>query len=226
MTIDNKQLVKTEFHLHTAETSSCSMVPAREMIIACAMKGFGCVIVTDHFIPDRFGSLKDRERFLAGYRNAKEVSDANNIVVLPGMEFRFDRGMEDFLVYGMEEQDFSILPTDLCHYSLQDFYTYCHEHEYLLFQAHPFRPGLIVQDPAFLDGIEVQNGNIRHHSHNNLALAFARQHNLLEITGGDLHQLVDIRLKGLMVPRSQLTPKGIVQFLKENPKVGPDFEEF
>ncbi len=225
LTTKYEKLVKTEFHLHTAETSACSMVPGKEIIHACAEMGFGCVIVTDHYLPEQFESMKNRELFLKGYHNAKEAATPLDIVVLPGMEFRFANGFEDFLVYGMEEQDFAALPIDLCQYSLPDFYSYCHEHGYLLFQAHPFRPGLKAQNPTFLDGIEVQNGNIRHHSHNNLALAFARRHNLLEVSGGDVHQFVDVRQEGLMVPRSQLTPKGIVQFLKETPKVGSDFEE-
>ncbi len=225
MTIGNQQLVKTEFHLHTAETSACSMVSGKEIIRACVQKGYGCVIVTDHYLPDQFESMKKRELFLAGYHNAKEEARALDVVVLPGMEFRFAHGFEDFLIYGMEEQDFAALPTDLCYYSLPDFYAYCHEHGYLLFQAHPFRPGLVAQNPAYLDGIEVQNGNIRHHSRNAMALAYARKHNLLEVSGGDVHQFIDVRQKGMMVPKSQLTPKGIVQFLKENPKVGADLEE-
>jgi len=218
-------MVKTEFHLHTAESSPCGEVFASEIISACAKKGYGCVIVTDHYLPGVFEGTETRHLFLEGFRNAKIAGKSLGITVLPGMEFRFDRGEEDFLIYGMEEEDFSSLPFNLCRYSLPDFHKYCHDHGYLLFQAHPFRPRMKVQNPAYLDGIEVQNGSMRHNSHNGLALAFARQHKLLEITGGDVHRLADVRQNGLMVPQSHLTPKGIVQFLLENPRIGPEFEE-
>ena len=223
--MENEQRVKTEFHLHTAETSPCGMVPGREMIQLCADKGFGGVIVTDHYLPGSFDRPETRDLFLAGYRQAKQAGDALGVVVLPGMEIRFAYGDEDFLVYGMEEADFAKLPYDLCQYALADFYAYCHDHGYLLFQAHPFRQGLTAQDPRYLDGVEVRNGNPRQINNNHLALAFAREHNLLETASGDVHQTGDVRDRAPMVPQALLTPKGILQYLRENPRVAAEFEE-
>ncbi len=60
--------------------------------------------------------------------------------------------------------------------------------------------------------MEADNGNIRHHSRNAMAIAYAREHNLLEVSEGDVHQFVDVRQKGILAPKPQLTPKGSVQF--------------
>ncbi len=223
--MSNEQRVKTEFHLHTAETSPCGMVPGRIMMQLCAKMGYGGVIVTDHYLPDYFEQPQTRDLFLAGYREARQAGDELGIIVLPGMEFRFASADNDFLIYGMEEPDFAELPTNLCYYSLADFYAYCHARGWLVVQAHPFRSWCTPQDPALLDGVEVSNGNPRQESHNDQALAFARRNHLLETAGGDVHQLGDVRDTAPMVPRALLTPKGIVRYLRENPRVAPEFEE-
>jgi predicted metal-dependent phosphoesterase TrpH len=221
----DERLVKTEFHLHTAETSPCGMATAADLLRVCAGMGYGGVIVTDHYLPGMVESREARDRFLKGYRAARKAAQSLHITVLPGMEFRFDRGYDDFLIYGMEEDDFAELPDDLCRYTLRDFSAFCHTRGYLIFQAHPFRLGMTAQNPAFLDGVEVFNGNPRQINRNELALAFARMNRLLEIGGGDVRQLGDVRAHGRLVPESMLTPKRLVQFLREHPAIGTDYEE-
>jgi predicted metal-dependent phosphoesterase TrpH len=215
--MDSERLVKTEFHLHTAETSPCGMVPGREIIRVLAAAGYGGVIVTDHYLPGAFDRPETRGLFLEGYRAAREAGAALGVTVLPGMEFRFADADNDFLVYGMQEADFAELPAGLSGYPLADFSAYCRAHGWLVYQAHPFRPWCSVQDPSYLDGVEVFNGNPRQLNHNGQALIFARAHNLLGVAGGDVHQLEDVRPDGLEVPQSLLTPKGIVRFLRALP---------
>lgn len=217
--MDNEQQIKTEFHYHTAETSPCGVATASESIHLFAEKGYGGAIVTDHYLPGMFESHETRELFLNGYYAAKLAAEDLDFTVLPGMEFRFASANNDFLIYGMEEADFAALPAGLCGYSLKDFGTYCHDHGWLVFQAHPFRPWCTPQDPALLDGVEVFNGNIRQQSHNSEALAFARENHLLEVAGGDVHQLVDVRPESMRVPKHLLTPKGVVEFLQSRPEI-------
>ena len=38
----------TEIHLHTKESSSCSEIPAREMVKAYKKEGYSTIIITDH----------------------------------------------------------------------------------------------------------------------------------------------------------------------------------
>lgn len=210
------QIIKTEAHLHTAEVSCCALATAAEMISACSQAGYGAVVVTDHYLPGKCESAEARDKFLLGYRNAEQTAKQLDMIVLPGMEFRFGRGIEDFLIYGMKEDDFSRLPNDLCNYPLSEFYGYCADNDWLVFQAHPFREGQQVQNPRFLDGIEVSNGNPRYleTNHNDCSLAFARKHNLLEIVGTDVHELDDVGGTCLHIPREMLTPEGIVIYLR------------
>ena len=217
--------IKTEMHLHTAEVSTCAKAKAEDIVAACHEKGYGAVVVTDHYIPGKnhgdpgiFKTPEDNHWFLSGYRKAKEAALAYGMIVLPGMEFRFDRGYEDFLVYGMKEEDFYELPGDLYRYPLKDFHDYCSAHGWLLYQAHPFRPDLTVQNPAFLDGIEVYNGNPRHlqkdNNHNDRALQFALQHEMLAVVGTDVHEEGDPGGCCMWIPEEYLTPEGLVEYLK------------
>ena len=221
----NNALIKLEAHLHTAEVSTCAKDKAADIVAACHEKEYGAIVVTDHYIPGKdhglpgeFKTLEERRRFLTGYHNAKKAAKAYGMVVLPGMEFRLERGMEDFLVYGMEEQDFDELPGDMYRYSLKEFHAYCSEHGWLVYQAHPFREGLTVQDPTCLDGIEVYNGNPNNlrkdTNHNDLAVSFARKHDLLAVVGTDVHRTGDVGGSCLYVPEDLLTPRGLVKYLK------------
>ena len=72
------------------------------------------------------------------------------------------------------------------------------EHSILIFQAHPFRPGLTREDPQYLDGVEVLNGNPRHDSHNDLAANFAEVNHLYISAGSDCHRLEDVGRSGIM----------------------------
>ena len=222
---NNEQLVKTEFHLHTAETSPCGQVPGAEIIRALAAAGYGAAIVTDHYIVNPGERMDTRDGFLRGYHAAREAGEQLGFTVLPGMEFRFGYADNDFLIYGMEEADFAALPGDLVQYTLADFSAYCHARGWMVYQAHPFRSWCQAQDPAYLDGIEVFNGNPRQVSANPTALAFAREHHLLGVAGGDVHQLTDVRPDALMVPKALLTPKGILQFLRTRPASWAGFDQ-
>lgn len=221
----DERLVKTEFHLHTAETSPCGQMPGGELIRAMAAAGYGAVIVTDHYLPGLFESRETRGAYLKGYYAAKEAGAACGVTVLPGMEFRFAYADNDFLVYGMQEADFPALPDGLSRASLADFHAFCRDHGWLLYQAHPFRSWCKAQNPADLDGVEAFNGNPRQMSRNALALAFARENSLPTIAGGDVHQLVDIREQSVLVPQSLLTPEGIVEFLRTHPQAGAAFAD-
>ena len=123
----SEQRVKTEFHLHTAETSPCGQVPGAEIIRALADKGYGGAIVTDHYLSWMFEGRDARTHSLKGFHAAREAGERLGVTVLPGMEFRFDSADNDFLIYGMEERDFASLPDNLWDYTLPDFTAYCHD---------------------------------------------------------------------------------------------------
>ena len=87
---------------------------------------------------------------------SKGLSLGLNVIL--GLEIRFIDGPEDYLIYGVNEE-FLIENPELYNLNLMEFRNMVKDKGMLIYQAHPFRPGLVVQEPKLLDGIEVYNGN-------------------------------------------------------------------
>lgn len=220
--------VLLEAHCHTSEVSRCGRIPAARLIESLHEKGYGAVVITDHFTPGERNTRQAREAFLRGYRAAKEAAaQYENMVVLPGMEIRFKDHDEDFLVYGLTEEDILDLPDDVCEApaALHEFHEYCKARGFLIYQAHPYRPGLYPANPPDIDGMEIFNGNPRHDSRNRMAALFASRHNLSTIAGGDVHNEGDQGIVGLLVPDTALTPKAFADWLRQTPHPRVQYQE-
>ena len=210
--------IRFEIHAHTAEVSSCGKVPARDVAALCHAAGYEGLVITDHYIEEYFaalGAMPWREKasfFLSGYRNAKAFGDEHGMTVLAGLELRFRGSANDYLVYGLTEQEFIEYP-ELYLHTPASFHELARAHGWLFTQAHPFRKGIVPADPAFLEGVEVYNANPRHDSRNHLAKAFAAQHGLLPLGGSDLHQLGDEGRGGIVMKRP-MDIAGFVQNLR------------
>ena len=64
-------------------------------------------------------------------------------------------------------------------------------------QSHPCRSGMKPCPAAYLDGVEVMNGNPRHNSHNEDAASFCRTNGLVGLSGSDFHEWEDLAIGGL-----------------------------
>lgn len=209
--------VLLEAHAHTSEVSECGCLSAAQLIEGLRQHGYGAVVITDHYLPGQRNDRQAREAFLAGYRAARLAGESLDVVVLAGIEIRFKDRLEDYLVYGLEEEDILDLPDNACEAGLSTFYELAKERGWRIYQAHPYRPKQLPATPAFLHGMETFNGNPRQHSQNRLAAKFATLHNLHTIAGSDVHQAGDIGVVGLHVPREALTPKGFAAWLEATP---------
>ena len=190
-------------HVHTDETSHCGKVSGEEMVRLYAEAGYSGFVMTDHY--NRYSMQvhgcqtpeEEVETFLRGYRAAKAKGDEIGFDVLLGMELQPDGAYNEYLLYGLTEEFLYAHP----HIYEEDLLTLrrlATENDILIFQAHPYRPGLTRAMPGFLDGVEVFNGNPRHNSQNQLALMYATQHKLLQCGGSDAHQTEDIGRGGLL----------------------------
>jgi predicted metal-dependent phosphoesterase TrpH len=214
-----------EAHAHTAEVSPCGKLPAAAVVAALAARGYGAVVITDHYLPGQRENRGARAAFLAGIQAAREAAPAG-FAVLPGLEMRFRQGPEDFLVYGPSEADILALPDDVCERGPSAFHALAADNGWLVYQAHPFRPKLARANPADLDGVETFNGNPRHDSRNRLAADFAEQHALRTIAGSDIHQAGDAGAVGLLVPEAATRSAGaFADYLRQTPRPVLQYEE-
>jgi hypothetical protein len=191
-----------ELHFHTSEVSRCAHVSASESVLRYHELGYQGIVVTDHYHRAFFEESdvlpwsQQVDRFWSGYETAARASSNLDLIVLPGMEIRFDENNNDYLVYGMDRAFLEAYPR-LYEMTLRSFRPLAEEHGLLVFQAHPFRNTMTIMHPYLLDGIEVFNGNVRHDARNDIAALWARKHALRTISGSDFHRYEDAGLAGL-----------------------------
>lgn len=216
-------MYKTELHAHTAETSNCAHAPASELIEAYIDKGYSTVVITDHlsthtYFRYNYNKLSWNEKidiFLKGYEAALKAADGRINVIL-GMELRFDSPIEnDYLVFGVNEK-FLRKNLNLIDSKISKFSELAHKKGMLIYQAHPFRYGMTVIDPKFLDGIEVHNGCVRHNSNNDNAEFWADSHSLNKTSGSDYHQTGDEAHGGIITDYEIKTTEDLLRTLKGN----------
>ena len=180
---------KTELHCHTLPVSGCSHIYPEEMVQLYKKLGVDTIVLTNHYHPEiatRFTKEEAAERYLKAFHDLKEAADAEGVAAIFGMEVRFAANFNDYLVYGLTEEDvlpiFDYLPKDL-----ESFHKEFKRENNLIFQAHPFRDGMELADPKYLDGIEAFNMYPRANSRVSLARAYAQEKGLQIIGGSDCH---------------------------------------
>lgn len=197
---------KIDLHVHTAPASPCAEVSAEETARLYAERGYDAIAVTNHFIRYLFRGESAKEasrRYLKDYADAKRAGAQYGLQVLLGMEIRFPENHNDYLVYGLEEADverfFPYLQT-----SYETFYKAVHGECLVILQAHPFRDGMELQNPALLDGIETFNCHPHHNSRIAPATDYAKAHpGWIVSAGTDFHHLGH---QGMACIRSQTCP--------------------
>jgi len=213
---------KYEPHFHTAETSFCGKVAAKQAVRLYHKAGYTGIVVTDHyfrgFFEMHFFASFDRkiDMFLKGYKLALEEGRKLGMDIHLGMEIRFDENANDYLVYGIDEA-FLREHKKLYAMTLKQFRELTAGLGIVIVQAHPFRPGMIPASPSLLDGIEIFNGNPRHDSSNHLALQYARENNLIGLSGSDFHQPQDA-VRGGILTYEKIPENGFAEWILQRKK--------
>ena len=212
----------TELHAHTSDTSRCGEVCAKDLVALYKAAGASTVVMTDHLSPSTFEAYKGTDLswaekidiFLQGYRNAKAAA-GDELTVLLGMELRFDRKGDnnDYLVYGVTEEFLYQNPA-LLKMRLASFSKLAHKNGLLMFQAHPFRNGMHIVNPEYLDGVEIYNACVRHNSRNAIAEKWAKLHKLRGSAGSDFHRAEDVARGGILTDKKIETNADLLEVLK------------
>lgn len=193
---------KYETHLHTCETSPCGKVPAEQAVRIYHRAGYAGIAITDHYYRGFFekrrftGWSKKVDLFLEGYKKARQEGQKLGLDIFLGMEIRFDENVNDYLIYGIDE-DFLKRHKALYALTLQEFRNLTYDKGIVVFQAHPFRPYMTSAPLSLIDGVETWNGNPRHDSSNHLARQYAVENGLKMLSGSDFHQVQDAARGGI-----------------------------
>jgi predicted metal-dependent phosphoesterase TrpH len=179
----------TELHAHTNPASFCGDFPANEVVDFYRAAGVTTLSITNHFNSTlTAGDLKENiKRYLEDFYLAKE-SAKNDINIILGIEIRFDGSNNDYLVFGINEDELSFY-AELTPYGIENFYKQAKNERNVIIQAHPFRKGVTLAPIETIDGIEAYNLHPNHNQRNALAMQHARKNALLVTGGRDFHHV-------------------------------------
>ncbi len=211
-----------ELHAHTSECDLAAHVGGAEMARLYRAAGYDGLVITDHYF-DLFFSWFSREleglshaaamdRWLRGYHAAREAGERLGLVVLPGAEVRFSGTVNDYLIYGCDE-DFLRHAPRLNELSGLDALLAILPEEACVVQAHPFREGMTVIDPSPLFGIEAWNGGTDPRR-NALAAQYARDFGKPMTSGSDFHHESHLARGGIETDRPIRTPRDLTAVLR------------
>ena len=214
---------KYELHTHTMECDRAAAMPAAEIVRKYHEAGYDGIVITDHYFwmfEDLWFSeeLKDADhrqyidRWLLGYRNAKAEGDRLGMTVLPGAEVRLDGKINDYLVYGVDEDFFYQAPRLHRCKDLSELISLMPP-EACVVHAHPFRDGTTVIDPTPLFGIEGFNAGTQKFR-NEMAKFYAEHYQKPITSGSDFHGRNRFACGGIETEEQILSPADLIRVLR------------
>ena len=193
-------MYKYELHCHTTGVSRCATIDPKTLVHKYEKAGYSGLVLTDHYSPLTFlpkyylCPQKAIEQYLASYHKLKNWC-GDSFTVLLGLELRHYGVVNDYLVYGVEEDWLKKQP-NMLRWSEKKVCEEMHKQGYLVYQAHPYRPLIYRCDPKHIDGIEVFNGHtdtVR----NEKALQWAKALGKPMTSGSDTHHEKDTACGGI-----------------------------
>ena len=168
-------MYKTELHCHT-NFSGCSDVDAAGVAEKYIAAEYTTVVITNHFNPghmNREGSFKALVQGTFDAVKAVKECAGDKLNIIAGMELTLKCMPNDFLLYGDVENFVKEVGEEIFDLRPHQVRDRIHEIGGVIIQAHPFRFGQIVVNPADVDGIEVFNGHMGQRSYNEVAKHWA-----------------------------------------------------
>ncbi len=183
----SKYKYKTELHAHTSPASPCSRISPEKMVETYLREGYASVAITNHFMYDQQDSAEKVKFYLDDYHKTAEIGKKSGLNIILGAELRFAGSFNDYLIYGICEDELEGIDK-LLSGSIDDFYKVYKNEKNVILQAHPFRDNITLANPESLDGIEVFNLHPGHNSRVGFAAQYAKKHNMLVSAGTDFHE--------------------------------------
>ena len=183
----NSYKYTTELHAHCFPASPCGDFSPEEVVSFYKQSGVTSLVLTNHLTPELIEGTPEQyaERYLADYRAAKQAA-GDDINLILGVEIRFPENKNDYLIYGICEEDAEKIISSVP-YGLENFYKNVKKDRMILIQAHPFRKNMTLAPIDFIDGIESINMHPNHHAKPSIAFKYAKENNLIVSGGSDFH---------------------------------------
>lgn len=215
-TILSEYKYSTELHAHTLPISRCSEFYAEELINIYAGLGVDTVVLTNHFTPTHLEEkTKDQlvSEYTEAYRDLKKCAEIRGMTAIFSMELRFTENSNDYLIYGITEEDVSEI-YEYVDKGIECFYKNFKRDGVLVIQAHPKRKNMTDIDISFIDGMETFNMHPGHNSRVAITSALANKAGLLVTGGTDFHHPGHEGCCIMLTKTKQETPADIVKTIE------------
>lgn len=210
---------KYEMHCHTKIGSrQCGRMMPKDIAKLYIEKGYSGIVVTDHYSPLTFSPFHGYfapqtkiDNYIAAYEEFKKY-ESDDFSVMFGIELRHYATANDYLIYGMDENWLRKQGNLLAVWE-REMYELMHSEGYLVFQAHPYRPGIKRCNPDYIDGVEIYNGKSTREQ-NESAYAWAKQTGKLMISGSDFHVPKNLARGGIITNKKISNNADLLDMIK------------
>ncbi len=213
-------MIKLETHCHTFNTSSCANTPNEVIISKYLEKGYGGIVVTNHFDRNSYANCMQGqaheqkvESFFSAIKDFELECKKVNLRCFWGVEVRTNVGTE-YMVIGLDKNAFYKKP--MFEYSQKELFELAQKHGAFMYQTHPFRAGVKVGDTCYMHGVERFNGHYHHVNNNQLSEEFCEKNHLIGLSGTDYHHPDQPVTAGIYIREDIVDNKDLVNFLFEN----------
>ena len=189
-----EQLIKeypyrTELHAHSLPVSKCSEFQPEALAKVYGSLGVDAVVLTNHFTPrhiERSSKEEFAREYIETFRAFRRYAEEEGFTAIFGMELRFSENMNDYLLYGLDEED-AYRIAELVDVGLVRFREEFKKEGYLLIQAHPKRDGMTDMPSECVDGYEAFNMHPGHNSRPAFSRHMAQDGTHIVTGGTDFH---------------------------------------
>ncbi len=207
---------KIEMHAHSSGVSLCASTAPEQLVRFYKGEGYQGLVLTNHVYFENAKNEKAlssmTEKLFAEYDKARLEGERVGLRVYFGAELRFEKSINDYLLYGADREFFeSLKPCDVKNLEAFDK---VRERDTLLVQAHPFRTGMTLAPEELVDGLEVFNVHSNHNSRVGLASKYAEEMDLLSICGTDYHDVGNGALSALRTRTLPKDERELVELIK------------
>ena len=211
-------MFKTELHCHSLEISQCARVNSNDIVEKFYNAGYTTLVLANHLTLGTmsYNKAETWKEFVDKYVSAYEslcAAASGKMHILLGAELRFNENSNDYLLFGITKE-FLLSHPEIFDLNPERIQPILKENGILLIQAHPFRNGMTVINPRFLDGVEVFNGHFGHDSRNEIANAWAEKFNLIKTSGTDFHYNTSPANGGILTSEEITSMPQLVEILK------------
>ena len=184
--------MKLEMHAHSFKSSICATADNNYIIDSYLTEGYDGIIITNHLGKKFFdeycpnGSYSEQiDAYLTFFDEFKELAEKKGLKVFLGAEVMLSDTNTEFMIMGFTRE--FLYQKVLYLLSQEELFRYCDDNGVLMYQTHPFRPGVSPKNPRYMHGAEAINGHFGYDNGNDLAKEFCKANNLIEFCGTDFH---------------------------------------